>query len=118
MTNLGYFCWFQVTDWSTLISLMNIMLKWLFILILIWCDDAGAAFALIKEMDSWFLLQNVMQAMGILYPQYWLQGDCEESFSKHIRVLMDYYGHGKILGKDNNKVLVLALIDRELLLSH
>lgn len=80
-------------------------------------NDAVAACGLIKELDNRFPAQNLMQAMGILYPQYSLQRDCEESFSKHIRVLMDYYGHGKILGKDNDKVLVPAVIDRELLLS-
>lgn len=55
--------------------------------------------------------------MGILYPQYWLAGDCESTFEKHLRILMDYYGHGKIIGKDNDKVLVPALVDRERLLS-
>ena len=80
-------------------------------------ESAVAASTLIKELDNRFLSQNLMQAMGILYPQYWLQGDCEESFSKHIRVLMDHYGRGRILGKDDETILVPALIDRELLLS-
>jgi hypothetical protein len=28
-----------------------------------------------------------MDAIGIVYPQYWLQPNCEVSFSKHIHVI-------------------------------
>jgi hypothetical protein len=30
--------------------------------------------------------------LGVVYPQYWHQGDCEISFMKHLSVLKDYYG--------------------------
>jgi len=28
----------------------------------------------IAKLDVWFLKQVVMDAMGIIYPQYWLKG--------------------------------------------
>jgi hypothetical protein len=33
-----------------------------------------------------------MEALGMVYPQYWLTGDCKENFGKHIEVIkMHYY---------------------------
>jgi hypothetical protein len=66
---------------------------------------------LVNELESRFPAQNVLQAMGILYPQYWLAGDCESTFEKHLRILIDHYGQPKIIGKENDKIHVPALVD-------
>lgn len=81
------------------------------------CLCAGAASLVIAELDARFPSQQVMNAFGILYPQYWCQGDAEEHFDKHLRCLLDNYGHGKILGEGDNKILVPALINRDLLMA-
>lgn len=54
--------------------------------------------------------------MGILYPQYWVQGTAEENFDKHLRTLMDAYGHGKTLDTGEAKHMIQPLIDREQLM--
>jgi len=33
-----------------------------------------------------FLAHGVMDALGIVYPQYWLQLDCDGSFAKHFEI--------------------------------
>lgn len=58
-----------------------------------------------------------MNAMCILYPQYWVQGMAQENFDKHLRTLMDAYGHGKTLDTGEAKHLIQPLIDREQLMS-
>jgi len=78
---------------------------------------AGAATMLIAELDVRFPAQHVMNAFGILYPQYWCMPDAEEMFDSHMRTLMDTYGHGKILGEGDKKLLIPAVIDRDTLMS-
>jgi hypothetical protein len=34
-----------------------------------------------------FLAHGVMDVLGIVYPQYWSQLDCEMSFPKHLQVI-------------------------------
>lgn len=72
---------------------------------------------LVHELDERFPAHHVMNAFGVLYPQYWCQVSAEETFDKHLRVLMDTYGHGKILGEGENKLLVTPLINRDALIS-
>lgn len=83
----------------------------------VFCFCAGAASLVISELDARFPAQSVMNAFGILYPQYWCQGDAEEQFENHLRCLMDNYCHGKILGDGDGKLLIPAILDRELLMS-
>jgi len=78
---------------------------------------AGAASKLIQELDSRFPAQNVMSALGILYPQFWCDGNSEEHFDAHLRVLMEAYGHGKVLGSGSEKLLLPPLINRDMLMS-
>lgn len=78
---------------------------------------AGAANKLIEELDSRFPAQNVMSALGIMYPQFWCEGNAEAQFDGHLRVLMETYGHGKVLGVGSDKLLLPPLINRDLLMS-
>jgi len=77
----------------------------------------GAATKLIQELDNRFPAQNVMRALGNKYPQIWCQGNANEQFDAHLRVLMDAYGHGKILGQGDDKLLLPPLINRDLVMS-
>jgi len=81
---------------------------------------AEAAVSLKSELIRRFPSHGLMNAMGILYPQYWARGNTEAmelNFPKHLRVLADFYGYGRIMGKKDVQVLVPALIDRELLMT-
>jgi hypothetical protein len=40
---------------------------------------AGAVAALNKELIAHFLASNLMDALGICYPQYWCPKDCENN---------------------------------------
>jgi hypothetical protein len=48
---------------------------------------ARATETLIQELETRFLAHGVMDAFGIVYPQYWLQADCETFFPKHLIVM-------------------------------
>jgi len=50
----------------------------------------GAVRQLLRELEARFSSNNVMDALGIMYPQYWLQPEGEETFTKHLAVLMEY----------------------------
>jgi hypothetical protein len=41
---------------------------------------AEVAKGLIAKLDAQFCKQGVMDAMGIVYPQYWLQVDADVTF--------------------------------------
>jgi hypothetical protein len=48
---------------------------------------AGAAKTLVEELETKFPTHGVMYALGIVYPQYWLQAYCETFFTKHLVVI-------------------------------
>ncbi len=58
------------------------------------CGLTGAIKRSRRELEIRFLAHRVMDALRIVYPQYWLQLDCDASFAKHLEVLKTkiYYG--------------------------
>jgi len=72
---------------------------------------------LVTELDARFPAQHVMNAFGILYPQYWCAPNAEEAFDSYLRTLMDTYGHEKILGEGDQKILIRPVIDRDALIA-
>jgi hypothetical protein len=73
---------------------------------------AAAAEVLIGEMKSRFPSHSILDALGVVYPQYWLQGDCEVSFMKHLNVLKDFYREPKWIGEGVEKRLIPPVLDR------
>jgi hypothetical protein len=51
---------------------------------------------LITKLDRWFLTQDLMNAMGIIYPRYWLQLKVASMFSNHLQILKTHYYCAKI----------------------
>lgn len=51
--------------------------------------------ALCDELDHRFPQHEVLDAFGIVYPQYWQQPGAEESFSQHLQVLKNFYCHSR-----------------------
>jgi hypothetical protein len=73
---------------------------------------AEVAQKLIDESKARFPSVAVMDALGVVYPQYWLQGDAEVSFRKHLTMLQDFYCEPKYVGKDSAMQLVPPILDR------
>jgi hypothetical protein len=71
----------------------------------------GAIVQLINEWDNYFSHCALLDAMGIVYPQYWLQPQCEESFAKHLEVLKAWYCEPKMLGSSESSSIVHPLLD-------
>jgi hypothetical protein len=36
---------------------------------------------------------HLMDALGVIYPQYWLQKDAETSFPQHLNIIKAQYAH-------------------------
>ena len=73
---------------------------------------AGAAAQLIQELQRRFPEHAVLDALGIIYPQYWLQKDAEITFSKHLDVLKNWYCNTKVLGSGVDKEVIPGILDR------
>jgi hypothetical protein len=57
----------------------------------------SAAKQLIEELEKRFPHQEVMCALGICYPQYWLNDTFEATYPGHIATLKSFYGTAKKL---------------------
>jgi hypothetical protein len=49
--------------------------------------------------------------MGIVYPRYWLQPQCEENFTKHLEFLKAWYYEPMMLGFGESSYVVHPLLD-------
>jgi hypothetical protein len=47
----------------------------------------GAAKKLVQELGSRFPAHQLMEALGMVYPQYWCVEDCRTNFERHIQVV-------------------------------
>jgi hypothetical protein len=52
----------------------------------------GAIKRLIQKFNTRFLACAIMDALGIVYPQYWLELNCDVSFGKHFLKATLCYG--------------------------
>jgi hypothetical protein len=67
------------------------------------CGLARVIIFLMRELEIKFPTHGVMHAFGFVYPQYWLQSDCDASFTNHLQVLKVVFCCGKIVCKVNEK---------------
>jgi len=74
-------------------------------------DLIGVAHQLIDEFKSRFLAYGVMDALRVVYPQYWLQGDCETNFQKYLDVNKKFFGESRKIYKEEGKKLVPLVLD-------
>jgi len=54
-----------------------------------------------------------MDALKVIYPQYWVKFSCEETFPIHLAFLKGFYYQPKKLG--SNQTWILAVIDANIL---
>jgi hypothetical protein len=53
---------------------------------------------LMRSLKTNFDVQDVMDALGLVYPQYWLKSTCEETFPIPLAILKGVYYQFKKLG--------------------
>jgi hypothetical protein len=70
---------------------------------------AGVVTQLIQELQRRFPEHTVLDALGIIYPQYWLQPDVEITFSKHMK---NWYCNARVLGSGVDKEVIHGILDR------
>ncbi len=46
---------------------------------------------LVTKLEQRFPNHELMNALGVIYPQYWLQLDCESTFTIHLNVIKQLY---------------------------
>jgi hypothetical protein len=76
-----------------------------------------AAEYLISELQSHFLAHGVIEALGVVFPQYWMMADCEEFFKRHISVIKAQHCYAKRIGPDQTwvpKVLSSMSLDLQM----
>jgi hypothetical protein len=53
----------------------------------------------------------LLDALGILYSQYWWQLECEANFAKHLEVLMVWYYEQKMLWSSESNFVIPPLLN-------
>jgi hypothetical protein len=74
----------------------------------------GAANSSVKELSSRFPALALMDALGVVYFQYWLQFHAEELFEGHFSILKDHY----YFERHHDDVHFPALLDLSALNQH
>jgi hypothetical protein len=73
---------------------------------------SDAAQQLSDELKGRFPAHVVLDAMGVVYPQYWVnEKTAQISFRKHLNVLKEYFGQPRWIGAAENKRLVAPVLD-------
>jgi hypothetical protein len=88
------------------------------------CTSIGVVQALIDELDLRFPAHHVMDAMGIMFPQYWVQEGADRTFSTYISILKDALCYSKCLvqvegeGKWVKLILSAKALDKQSCMFH
>jgi len=68
-----------------------------------------------SELQKCFPFHGLMNALGILYLQYWKANvkpeAIEMNFPKHLHVMVDFYGYGRMVRANDLQMLVPPVID-------
>jgi hypothetical protein len=77
-----------------------------------------AAMLMMEALDQQFPDVNLINALGVVFPQYWLQPNCHEMFVLHLQVIISYYCQEKRFRPDAEnseaELLVQILSRRDL----
>lgn len=69
----------------------------------------------VQELQNRFLDHALLDVMGMIYPHYWMVGDAEKTFEKHLDIIKKNYFESKIMGVSKNSHVLLMLLDRRAL---
>lgn len=68
------------------------------------------ALKLIEELDNWFPIVELLNALGIVHPQFWTRDDVEEAFGDHLAIINDELyklrtiATGDLVGNENKVI--------------
>lgn len=99
-TLMGLLSWVWKVDWLVVVEVVKKQ-----------CSSATQR--LIEELDQRFPSQEIMNAIDIIYPQFWLQLEVKHDFLVQLNILKSHYCHMKHIGV--NCVFNLPLLDEVLL---
>jgi hypothetical protein len=63
------------------------------------------------EFEKNFPTQKMMDALRLVYLQYWFKSSCEESFSIHMALLKFFYCQPKKIGSSQTWTLTIIDVD-------
>jgi hypothetical protein len=72
---------------------------------------AVVANQLMVELRSRFPSQEVLDALDLLYPQYWAMPDAVKKFPKHLCVIKNWYGMEKTIIMDGIQQQCESIVD-------
>lgn len=52
------------------------------------------------KLHKRFPAHEMLNALSVIYPQYWIGGDCEIEFALHLNTLKAAYAVPKVAGKE------------------
>jgi hypothetical protein len=55
----------------------------------------GVGKALVWDLEIRFRAHGVMNVLGIVYPQFWVQPKCDATFVKHLQVINQFFAWAK-----------------------
>ena len=64
------------------------------------------------ELEVRFPTMDVLDVLGVIYPQYWLQGDGEASFCKHLTVIKEFYGKPRSIVHNGVRIVAPPILDK------
>lgn len=70
------------------------------------CSKSGAK--IVDELEKHVLASKLMDALGIVYPQYCVMSTFDDTFPQHLSILKAFYGVAKKLHLGN---VVTTLVD-------
>ncbi len=87
---------------------------WLSKVVLLLCNVdvlARAAKTLIQELETRFPAHGLMDVLGIVYPKYWLQVECETSFPKKTCLIKTFFCSSKTQLSHGVETFVLEVLN-------
>lgn len=74
-------------------------------------DCKHAAKLLVEELEDRFPNHDLLSALGVVFPQFWVQPDCQVNFAVHLNAIKAFYSEQKscLIGEDGSRVMTPIL---------
>jgi hypothetical protein len=117
---------FQFVKFCFIFTLLQGLLEawlqvWLSRVVLLLCNVhalVGAVETSVEELETRFPTHGVMYALGIVYPQYWLQAYCETFFTKHLAIIKTTFYSSKTQLLDGVETFVHEILNASTLIDN
>ena len=72
----------------------------------------GVTVELVKQLSLWFPSAALMDALGIMYPQYWQEEDhAKKKFKKHLPIIKQHYNYSTSFSTAGELVFSIHLVE-------